>query len=658
MGRKGSPYARASRRSAILLQKLPSKRGRVLTHYGLLHAFTCPYCSRTLKSTGGRERHIALQPYCHARRLRELNGYISRSLKRKWRKEWNVPSKTTDATPSATDASPSQTAPPPTEIFSSPSQSPSLSIPLAKRPLDDLGGGDQDSPSPKRLRTEHDAPQEGHTSSNGPARAPHASTPHKNSSKFPTIDTFPIPTAGAPISDEKRESTLSRDDLRDYLAACGSMGDQKKFEVAELLMTTGLTGKSRTRYLKSWLAEGKRLWKNNRELLKDLDRLPYGPKWVEESITVGEGIYRRTHTLFRRDILEVIQELLADPRFKRFMRFAPEQHWTSSERKCRMYGEMWSGNWWWRMQFSIRDPNGTVVPLIIASDKTTLSTMAGGQQAYPVYLTIGNISKDIRRKASKRATVILGYLPVDSFKDVTSKPLRSELRGELLHRSMEAIMEPLKVASRHGVPMWCADGYLRRVYPILAAYVGDWPEQNDVSCTIRSGCPVCRQPFEGRGSGKAARMRSHEDTVAAFRAYDETKNKATLKELKLKPWKPFWLDLPHVNFPSCITPDILHQLHKGVFKDYVAEWTEGILGEAELNERYMAMPGAKDLRHFKKGITAVSQWTGRETKEMVKQYLPIIAEDPAVPEEFVKMVRALLDFLYLAERAQLSEDEV
>ena len=285
--------------------------------------------------------------------------------------------------------------------------------------------------------------------------------------------------------------------------------------------------------------------------------------------------------------------------------------------------------------------------------------MAGGQQAYPVYITIGNISKAIRHKASKRATVILGYLPVDSFKDVTEKALRTKLRGEVLHRSMEAIIEPLKAASRHGVPMWCADNRLRRVYPILAGFVGDWPEQNDVSCTVRSGCPICRQGFHGQGSGKMdARPRNQEETAAAFRAYAKSNNMADLRQLNLKPWIPFWADLPHVNFPSCITPDILHQLHKGIFKNYVAEWTEEILGQEVLDERFMAMPQAKNLRSFKNGITSVQQWTGRETKEMAKQYLPIVADDPAVPNDFVKMVRPLFDFLYLAERAQLAEGEL
>ena len=285
--------------------------------------------------------------------------------------------------------------------------------------------------------------------------------------------------------------------------------------------------------------------------------------------------------------------------------------------------------------------------------------MAGGQQAYPVYLTIGNISKSIRRKASKRATVILGYLPVDSFKDVSGKTMRTKLRGEFLHRAMEAIMDPLKTAPCEGVLMWCADGRLRRVYPVLAAFVGDWPEQNDMSCTVRSGCPICRQGYHGRGSGETnVRRRNQEDSVAAFQAYARSNKQTELKELKLKPWVPFWADLPHVDFPSCITPDLLHQFHKGVFKRYIVEWVEELVGEATLNGRFMAMPQAKDLRHFKTGITNVEQWTGRETKEMVKQFLPIIADDPAVPDDFVKMVRALLDFLYLAESAELAEDDV
>lgn len=145
---------------------------------------------------------------------------------------------------------------------------------------------------------------------------------------------------------------------------------------------------------------------------------------------------------------------------------------------------------------------------------------------------------------------------------------------------MEAIFEPLKTASRDGVEMWCADGRLRRVYPILASYIADWPEQNDVACTIRGGCPICTQKFKGRGSGSwDAPMRNREDTLAAIREYGKSKNMAQLKRHGLKPWWPFWADLPYVNISSSITPDLLHQIHKGGFRRCLEPRTFAISGE-------------------------------------------------------------------------------
>jgi hypothetical protein len=40
----------------------------------------------------------------------------------------------------------------------------------------------------------------------------------------------------------------------------------------------------------------------------------------------------------------------SDPQFADDLVFAPEQHYTSEERTCRVYNEIHTGDWWWTVQ--------------------------------------------------------------------------------------------------------------------------------------------------------------------------------------------------------------------------------------------------------------------------------------------------------------------
>ncbi|KAG8709809.1 hypothetical protein FRC08_018030 [Ceratobasidium sp. 394] len=180
------------------------------------------------------------------------------------------------------------------------------------------------------------------------------------------------------------------------------------------------------------------------------------------------------------------------------MSYTPEQLFTAEDGKWQVYGEANSGKWWWRMQLRLPDKSGTTVPLIIASNRTMLLVMLGGQQAYPIYISLENINKEVRRKPSMQATVLLAYLPVDKFQHVTNPTLRSRLRNELTHWAMEKVMEPLVVTSKEGVEALCADGRYQKAYLMVVALALDFQEQCLMACIISSGCPKCKQCHDPR----------------------------------------------------------------------------------------------------------------------------------------------------------------
>ncbi|KAL1684462.1 hypothetical protein GGG16DRAFT_68253, partial [Schizophyllum commune] len=449
----------------------------------------------------------------------------------------------------------------------------------------------------------------------------------------------------------------------------------EEWEHLQWLITSGASQKKIDDHLKLKSVRGLDFgFKNKYSFFQYIDCLPHGPEWsyrdvsVEGTVLDSEGKahhHVETLELWQRDPVECIRELLGNPAFNGKQGYEPIRIYSelvNNEGLNREYGEMWSAEWWWNIQKKL-DKGSTVCPVILASDKTQLSRFSGDKEAWPVYLTIGNISKDVRRQPSSRASILVGYLPVAKLECIPEKE-RSVRGYQLFHECMTHLVETLVDAGTTGVEMTCADGWVRRVFPILSAYIADYPEQCLVACIRENSCPRCTVAPNRRGVDPEPRpvttvWRDHDKTMAALKAHADRTDSTAFKTLNLRPVDPFWQNLPNCDIFSCMTPDLLHQLHSGVFSEHAAKWAKQAISihrgdevttaneqTNELNSRFRVMPSHWSLRHFKKGISHTTQWTGKERKNMEKVYLGIL--DGATDVRVIHAMRGLLDFTYYA----------
>jgi hypothetical protein len=151
-----------------------------------------------------------------------------------------------------------------------------------------------------------------------------------------------------------------------------------------------------------------------------------------------------------------------------------------------------TGDWWWDTQHKL--PAGaTIVPVICAFDKTHLTNFSRDQHAWLLYLTFGNIQKDICRTPHKHAWILVGLIPCP--------PKGAKNIDEAWHCVVGTVLFQLRHLDITGPGLkWdCADGFQRQCYPLLAAWVGDYPEQVTMAqvsyglsrmCEISKGAPM------------------------------------------------------------------------------------------------------------------------------------------------------------------------
>jgi len=213
---------------------------------------------------------------------------------------------------------------------------------------------------------------------------------------------------------------------------------------------------------------------------------------------------------------------------------------------------------------------------------------------------------------------------------------------------MKEILQPLRKAGISGVKMTCADSIIRLIFAILAVYIADHPEQCLVACCSENRCPVCKVLPDHRGENIAGMPRTQLETEVVLANKADGQNPYEFVEWGLREVvAPFWAGMPHTDIFRCITPDILHQLHKGVFHDHLVQWCQSIMGAKALDDRFKAMSDFPSLQHFTQGISAVSQWTGARHREMQRVFITVIAG--AVAPKVLVAAQSILDFICYAQ---------
>ncbi|KAG2093479.1 uncharacterized protein F5147DRAFT_747888 [Suillus discolor] len=259
---------------------------------------------------------------------------------------------------------------------------------------------------------------------------------------------------------------------------------------------------------------------------------------------------------------EVARNILTNPDYVNEFDYHPF-HEYSVDKDEHCYQDFMLGNWAWQQADIIAaDPDNlraTFVPIILRSDKTTVSISTGNNKYYPLYLSIGNVHNNVRR-AHRNTLCLIGFLAIP-------KKFQN-FQCQIFHSSLTKILETLKdVMSKPEVI---------RFRP----YIADYEEQVLLTSIVRNWCPRCLAPRGQLDDDALCRCEAHREALVEEDTFDVD---MLQREFGIVgDVMPFTNDFPHANIHQLIAPDILHQIIKGCFKDHLVTWVEKYLHQDAL----------------------------------------------------------------------------
>ncbi|KAG9054398.1 hypothetical protein FS842_005248 [Serendipita sp. 407] len=427
------------------------------------------------------------------------------------------------------------------------------------------------------------------------------------------------------------------------------------FELGLWLHESGLSISKIDSFLKLQYVQVRKPSFGSGATLRDrVELLPGGTsRWKEAKVHPISGRTSDSVVLLYRDPLGVIQELFSRPSLAPYLEFAPKRVWSDNSKRSRIYSEISTGEWWWDTQAKL--PSGsTVIPIILGSDKTHLTQFTGDKKAWPIYMSVGNISSRARQEAASNAWAVIAYIPIVTWND--EKEIHGALSSRLFHQCMEMVLKPLVEAGTTGINLVDSIGNVRRSYPLVASYLADYPEQIMVNCAAGKTSPTTQAGPHDLGNMQRAEPRTTEWVLDQIRHVTASINPQDVsaytararKHLLNGVYQPFWEKLPFFRVDSCTAPDIFHSVIR-FWRDHLFKWIVNLIGGAEVDARLKVLQPITGFCQFSKGITHLSQWTGREDRDLQRVFVALIEGAKGVNSQVMRNVRAFHDFLYLIQ---------
>ncbi|KAI6008900.1 hypothetical protein F5J12DRAFT_905227 [Pisolithus orientalis] len=273
--------------------------------------------------------------------------------------------------------------------------------------------------------------------------------------------------------------------------------------------------------------------------------------------------------------------------------------------------DLMSGQWAWdQSELIAQDPDthrAMFAPIILGSNKMTVSVGTGNMEYYPLYISLGNVHNCVHHSHSS-ALSILAFLSI-----LKTGPTHKDdidfcyFCHQLFHSSLAAILQP---------------------QALLACIVQGW---------LMWPLTICSCMVQNSSLDSGSRPQAH--------AYSEqlhmTMDPQTLwNDYRIVgSFKPFTAHFPHVDIHEMITPDLLHQFIKGIFKDHLVTWVNKYLEQNYPRQQALEIIAEIDCHR----LAAIPLFPG------LHQF----------PEDvMVHAIAAFLKFCYIAQKSVITERDL